>query len=93
MLKPPRTFSPSRHDKLVGMIKSDSAPENGHHAEIVQRVPKLAYTPAEAAEAIGVCQDTIYRLLKRGLLRSSTALRHKLIPHSELERFLKSTLN
>lgn len=56
-------------------------------------LPKLAYSPAEAAQVLGTCQDTIYRLLKRGKLRSSNALRHKLIPHFELERFLKSTLS
>jgi len=57
-----------------------------------QPLPKLAYSPEEAALVIGVCRDTVYRLLKRGLLRSSSALRHKVIPHVEIERFLKSTL-
>jgi excisionase family DNA binding protein len=64
------------------------------NSESVEVVPdKLAYSPREAAIKLGVCQDTIYRLLKRGLLRSSTALRHKLIPHSELVKFLNVTLN
>lgn len=56
------------------------------------RLPKLAYSPAEAAEVLGVCPDTIYRLLRRGKLRASSALRTKLIPRSEIERFLESTL-
>jgi len=34
---------------------------------------------------------TIYRLLERGLLRSSLALRRKLISKAEIERFLKET--
>jgi excisionase family DNA binding protein len=55
-------------------------------------VPKLAYSMSEAAQALGVSYITIHRLLKRGLLRSSNALRHKLIPAGELERFLKSTM-
>ena len=57
-----------------------------------QRLPRLAYKPAEAARILGINQFTIYRLLKRGLLKSSGGLRHKLIPHTELERYLKSTL-
>jgi len=57
-----------------------------------QALPRLAYTMQEAAEILGVSYITVHRLLKRGLLKSSTALRHKLIPATELERFLKSTL-
>jgi DNA-directed RNA polymerase specialized sigma24 family protein len=54
---------------------------------------KLAYSPEEVAIILGLCRDSVYRLLRRGLLRSSSALRHKIIPHAELERFLKSTLS
>ena len=53
---------------------------------------RLAYTMQETAEILGVSYITVHRLLKRGLLRSSSALRHKVIPHSEIERFLKATL-
>lgn len=55
-------------------------------------LPKITYSPAEAAKVLGVCQDTVYRLIRRGKLRASNALRHKLIPRSEIERFLESTL-
>ncbi|MDB6112654.1 MAG: hypothetical protein JWR69_4404 [Pedosphaera sp.] len=57
-----------------------------------QPLPRLAYTMQETAKILGVSYITIHRLLKRGLLRSSTALRHKLIPTSEIERFLKTSL-
>ena len=57
-----------------------------------QPLPRLAYKPTEAAIVLGINQFTIYRLLKRGLLKSSGGLRHKLIPHTELERYLKATL-
>lgn len=53
---------------------------------------RLAYTMRETAGLIGVNYQTVYRLNKRGLLRSSTALRTKLFPRSEIERFLKSTM-
>ncbi len=42
----------------------------------------------EAAESIGVSYITMHRLLKRGLIRSSNALRTKIISRAELERFL-----
>jgi excisionase family DNA binding protein len=59
---------------------------------VSQALPRLAYTMQETADILGVSYITVHRLLKRGLLKSSTALRHKLIPASEIERFLKSTL-
>jgi hypothetical protein len=55
-------------------------------------LPKLAYTMAETGQVLGVSYITVHRLLKRGLLKSSSALRHKLIPVSEIERFLQATL-
>jgi excisionase family DNA binding protein len=54
-------------------------------------VPKLAYTVEEAALALAISNISVYRLLKRGLLKSSTAFRHRIIPASELHRFLSDT--
>ena len=62
-------------------------------SETTPTVPKLAYTMHETAQALGVSYITVHRLLKRGILRSSSALRHKVIPLTEIERFLKSTLS
>lgn len=56
------------------------------------QLPRLAYTMQETADMLGVSYITIHRLLKRGKLRSSSALRHKLIPMAEIERFLKASL-
>jgi excisionase family DNA binding protein len=58
----------------------------------VQALPKLAYSMDETARILGVSYMTVHRLLKRGQLRSSTALRHKLIPLSEIQRFLHVTV-
>jgi excisionase family DNA binding protein len=52
---------------------------------------RLGYTVKQTAELLGVGYATIYRLLKRGLLRSSSALRTKVIPKTEIDRFLKET--
>jgi hypothetical protein len=64
-----------------------------NNKKATEGLPRLAYTMHETAAILGVSYITIHRLLKRGLLRSSTALRHKLIPAVEIERFLKTTTN
>jgi excisionase family DNA binding protein len=53
---------------------------------------RLAFSIHETAATLGLSYHTVLRLLKRGLLRSSNALRHKLIPRSEIERFLRETM-
>ncbi len=62
------------------------------HTETGQPLDRLAFTINETAAMLGISPVSVYRLLKRGLLRSSTALRHKLIPKTEIDRFLKTTL-
>ncbi len=68
-------------------ILPNQTPDN-----VSQPLPRLAYTMEQTAEILGVSYITVHRLLKRGLLRSSTALRHKLIPYSEIQRFLRETM-
>ena len=53
---------------------------------------RLAYTMRETADILGVNYHTVYRLAKRKLLRPSSALRIKLFPRSEIERFLTESL-
>jgi predicted site-specific integrase-resolvase len=54
-------------------------------------LPRFSYTMRETAQIIGVNYQTVYRLNKRGLLRSSSALRTKLFPADEIQRFLRDT--
>ena len=61
-------------------------------AEKSRPLPRLAYTMQETAAILGVSYITVHRLIRRGLIKSSAALRTKLIPATEIERFLKSTL-
>ena len=56
-----------------------------------QALPKLAYSMEETARILGVSYMSVQRLIKRGQLRSSTALRHKVIPLTEIQRFLHAT--
>jgi excisionase family DNA binding protein len=67
--------------------KNTPSPENAEPT-----LPRLAYTMQETAEILGVSYFTVHRWLKSGQLRCSSALRHKLIPAAEIERFLKDTL-
>ena len=53
---------------------------------------RLAYSVSETAELLGVSRVSVYRLIERGLLRASGALRHRLIAQSEIERFLADTV-
>jgi hypothetical protein len=54
-------------------------------------LPRLAYTMRETAQLLGCNYQTVFRLSKRGLLRSSSALRTKMFPVVEIERFLRDT--
>ncbi len=47
--------------------------------------------PAEAAELLGVCRDTVYVLIRSGQLRSVKAGRARLIPIAAIDAFLSAT--
>lgn len=49
---------------------------------------RRAYKIREAAGIIGCSEISVRRLIARGLLRPNRALRHLLIPASEIDRFL-----
>ena len=52
---------------------------------------RRAYTLKETAALLGISYITAWRLVKRGKLRSSNALRTMLIPSEEIDRFLRET--
>jgi DNA-directed RNA polymerase specialized sigma24 family protein len=51
----------------------------------------MAHTITETAEMLGISTRSVHRLLNRGLLRASKALRKIIIPHVEIEKFLRDT--
>jgi hypothetical protein len=55
------------------------------------KLPRLAYSVDETAEILGISGASVRRLIVRGLLRCSVAIRHKMISRTEIERFLKET--
>jgi excisionase family DNA binding protein len=47
--------------------------------------------PAEAAELLGVCRDTVYVLMRSGRLRSVKVGRARLIPVASIDELLSQT--
>lgn len=52
---------------------------------------RLAFSVKETAAMLGVSEKTVRRLVARGLLRRSKALRHLIIPKKEIQQFLERT--
>jgi len=57
------------------------------------RLERLFYTVPEVSEMLVVSEKSVYRLLARGLLKSSNALRHKRISKASIEEFISTTVN
>jgi excisionase family DNA binding protein len=76
--------SPARGDALASKA-------GGTETSDVVLVP-LAVSPRHAAKCLGVGHDAIYQLLNQGRLRSVRLGRRRLIPMSELQRFLIAEL-
>jgi hypothetical protein len=53
----------------------------------------LLYPVSKVAEMFSISRKSVHRPLKRGLLESSSAFRHKMITRSSIEKFLSSTSN
>ena len=66
--------------------------ENPEDSKVELDPLRLAFSVQETAHILGVSHKTVHRLVARGLLRSSKALRHLLIPRFEIDRFLKDSL-
>ncbi len=72
---------------------STSPLDTGFRAETAGAVAApLAVSPRKAAAYLDVGHDAIYQLLRQGRLRSVKLGRRRLIPISELERFLSDEL-
>ena len=54
-------------------------------------LPRLVYSVEEVASMLNVSSKTVYRLVDRGLLKATKALRHLRITASSIEQFLKET--
>jgi hypothetical protein len=68
-----------------------AAPHGERRSDTAGELPRLAYSLKEVAKILGISYVSVWRLVQRGVLKSSTALRHKLIPLTEIQRFLRTT--
>lgn len=50
---------------------------------------RLAYSPQESAQTLGVSRQHIYKLIADGTLKTFTLGRRRLIARSELERLVR----
>ncbi|MFC3539542.1 helix-turn-helix domain-containing protein [Couchioplanes azureus] len=72
-------------------LTAASYPDLGASVEETHlRLPRASVRPAEAAELLGVCRDTIYVLMRAGRLRSVRAGRARLIPLASIEEMLST---
>ena len=53
---------------------------------------RLFFSVAEVAVMFGVSTKSVRRLLERGLLKSSNALRHKLSSRASVDAFIAATV-
>jgi excisionase family DNA binding protein len=51
-------------------------------------VPKMAYSMAETAAALGITKPTAYKLVAQGRLRTVMVGARRLVPITEIERLL-----
>ena len=58
---------------------------------VVINANKLAFNRKEAAALLGISPPSLDRLVQRGLIRPSRALRTPKFTRAELERFLRET--
>jgi len=56
------------------------------------KLESQTYSVAEAAQVLGVCNLTIYRLITRRILRPLPYLRHKRIPRRQVSAYLEGNL-
>jgi excisionase family DNA binding protein len=74
------------------MKSGDRIPVEAEPGVLGPGISPLAVSPRKAASYLDVGHDAIYQLLNEGRLRSVKLGRRRLIPLSELERFLAAEL-
>ena len=54
---------------------------------------RMAYSPQETARMLGLCLNSVYKMLKNGQIRGVKVDRKILIPKTELAHFLSGKRN
>jgi excisionase family DNA binding protein len=82
---------PIKDKTSTGRVEASASETSTSHSSDVNPLPRLAYTMRETAAILGVSYITVHRLLKRGKMRASDAIRNKVIPKTEIEKFLRES--
>jgi len=80
---------------LAEFLPKNSPPELSQGINMPEKMEikkRLAYSMSETAEILGISYISVHRLVKRGLLKNSKALRKIIIPALKIKRFLRETL-
>jgi excisionase family DNA binding protein len=91
-------ISEAHENKFTAAIRKQGVPGYSLEKAIMTltthqtEASRLVYTTGEAAALLNVSQKSIYRLIQRSKLRCIASVRHKRIPRSELERFVRDEL-
>ncbi|NBU11740.1 MAG: DNA-binding protein [Proteobacteria bacterium] len=72
-------------------VKTTSPADTAPAAVAIPLSERLAFTLQEAALLCGISYVSVWRLVKRGKIKTCGALRHKLVSRAELEKFLTTT--
>ena len=79
----------ARNPSLLAITEAQAKPSNRTAPEAGRKTVKIK----EAAEMLGVCENTVRNLITRGKLRRVPGIRHVVIPLSEIDRFLSEKTN
>ena len=84
-----QTLTVNSTKKHIDKKPNKGASKNAFHTSQIAPVNgRLAYKIHEAASLMGVHTNSIRRLIKTGQLKACGRLRHILIPHQEIMKFL-----
>ena len=90
--------------KLLGYTENDPRLYHPDPVEITALAPELppverpqsiiqgTYSVKEAAKILNLSLVTVYRLIERGKIRCLQSVRHKRIPKTEMDRYMKADL-
>jgi len=76
-----------------GYVQSNGDKENAKMDKSISNGSgRLFYTVPEICKMLQVERKTVYRLIARGLLKTSNAIRHKRICSRSLDKFIETTV-
>jgi len=85
-----RNYPDPKPKRVILSIQLGDLVKNMRNA-LLNGSTRVLYTVVEVSEMFGISTKSVYRLLARGLLKSSSALRHKRISKASIDEFVATT--